>query len=59
MNEFQATAVVATLFALRCVAPLLLMLAIGYGMGRLVAHWEREDAASAAAQSAVGGPAGQ
>ena len=38
MNEFQATAVMAALFALRCVAPFLLLLLTGYGMKRLAAH---------------------
>lgn len=51
MNEFQAVAVVVALFALRCVAPFLLLLAIGYGMKRLVAHWEREDARAGAQPS--------
>lgn len=44
MNEFQATAVVVALFALRCVAPFLLVVALGYGMKRLVRHWEKEEA---------------
>jgi hypothetical protein len=61
MNDFQATAVLVGLFALRCVAPFLLLLAIGYGMNRLVAHWEREEQ-SRAAKPAIplpmaGGPA--
>ena len=30
MNEFQGTAVVVALFALRCVLPLALLFAIGY-----------------------------
>lgn len=47
MNEFQGMAVVVALFALRCVAPILLMMTIGYGMKRLVRHWEREEAAQA------------
>lgn len=51
MNEFQATAVMAALFALRCVAPFLLLLLIGYGMKRLTAHWEGQDAARAARPS--------
>lgn len=51
MNEFQATAVLAALFALRCVAPFLLLLLIGYGMKRLAAHWERQDADRAARPS--------
>ena len=36
MNEFQASAVVVALFALRCGAAFVLVLAIGYGMKRLV-----------------------
>ncbi|WP_157913048.1 hypothetical protein [Candidatus Promineifilum breve] len=45
MNDFQATAILTALFALRCVAPFLLLMAVGYGMNRLVAHWEHEDQA--------------
>jgi hypothetical protein len=45
MNEFQATAVMVGLFALRCVAPLALTLFVGYLMNRLVDRWEREDEA--------------
>lgn len=44
MNEFQATAVIVALFALRCIVPIVLMFAIGYGMKKLVRHWESEDA---------------
>lgn len=44
MNEFQATAVIVALFALRCIVPLVLMLVIGYGMKQLVRHWEKEEA---------------
>lgn len=44
MNEFQATAVIVALFALRCIVPIVLMFAIGYGMKKLVSHWESEDA---------------
>jgi len=51
MNEFQATAVLVTLFALRCVAPFLLLVLVGYGMKRLAAHWERQDADRAARPS--------
>jgi hypothetical protein len=47
MNEFQATTVIVALFALRCVVPFLLLLAIGYGMKRLAARWEREEATQA------------
>ena len=51
MNEFQAMTVMAALFALRCVAPFLLLLFVGYGMKRLAAHWERQDAARTAPPS--------
>ena len=44
MNEFQATAVIVALFALRCIVPIVLVFAIGYGMKKLVRHWENEDA---------------
>ena len=44
MNEFQATAVMIGLFALRCIVPVLITLALGYLMNRLVDHWEAEDA---------------
>ena len=53
MNEFQATAVLAALLALRCVAPFLLLMAIGYGMKRLVRHWEKEEAAQTPARPAI------
>lgn len=43
MNEFQATAVMIGLFALRCVVPLLMTAALGYLMNRLVDRWEAED----------------
>ena len=48
MNEFQATAVMVALFALRCVLPLALLFAIGYTMTRLAKHWESQDAGTAA-----------
>lgn len=53
MNEFQATAVMVALFALRCVVPFVLLMAIGYGMNRLVDHWEREEKAQAQARPAI------
>lgn len=53
MNEFQATAVLVTLFALRCVAPLALTILVGYLMNRLVNHWERQEAAEKAAPPAA------
>ena len=43
MNEFQATAVMVALFALRCVLPLALLFAIGYAMTRLANRWEAQD----------------
>jgi hypothetical protein len=45
MEETQANAVLILMFALRCIAPLLLTLAIGYLMNRLVDRWEAEDVA--------------
>lgn len=45
MNEFQATAVMAALFALRCIVPFALMLAMAYGMRWLVRYWDRQAAA--------------
>lgn len=62
MNEFQAVAVMVALFALRCVLPFLLLVAIGYGMKRLVAHWEREEAGGGARPTiplAMAEPAGE
>jgi hypothetical protein len=47
MNEFQATAVMLALFALRCVLPLAITVALGYLMNRLVDRWEAEDAKEA------------
>ncbi len=44
MSELKEAALLAGLFALRCIAPLLLTLAIGYLMNRLVDRWEAEDA---------------
>lgn len=44
MSELQEAALLAGLFALRCIAPLVLTLAIGYIMNRLVDRWEAEDA---------------
>jgi hypothetical protein len=53
MNEFQGTAVIVALFALRCVVPFVLMLALGYGMKRLVRHWESEEAEQPQTQSSI------
>lgn len=43
MNEFQATAVMVALFALRCVLPLALLVTIGYTMTRLANRWEAQE----------------
>lgn len=46
MSELESRVVFALLFALRCVAPLVLTLAIGYLMNRLVDRWEAEETTS-------------
>jgi hypothetical protein len=43
MNEFEATAVMIGLFALRCVVPLLITIGLGRLMNRLIDHWAAED----------------
>lgn len=43
MNELEATAVLIALFALRCVAPLVITFAVAYLMNRLVDRWWAED----------------
>ena len=43
MNEFEGTTVLVGLFALRCIAPLVITLAIGFLMNRLVERWQAED----------------
>ncbi len=43
MNDLQATAVMLALFALRCVLPLAITVALGYLMNRMVDRWEAED----------------
>jgi hypothetical protein len=48
MNDLQATLALAALFALRCIAPLAITLAIGYLMNRLVDRWQTEDEAALA-----------
>jgi hypothetical protein len=45
MEETQATGVLFLMFALRCIAPLVLTLGIGYLMNRLVDRWEAEETA--------------
>ena len=46
MNDLQATLMLAALFALRCIAPLAITLAIGYLLNRLVERWQAEDEAA-------------
>lgn len=53
MNEFQGTAVVVALFALRCVLPLALLFAIGYAMTRLANRWETQDKGQPAGGAAI------
>jgi hypothetical protein len=43
VNDFQATAVMVGLFALRCVLPFALLLAIAYGMNKLVGRWDTQE----------------
>ena len=45
MNEIQSSLVLTALFALRCVAPFVITLAVGYLMNRLVDRWQAEDEA--------------
>lgn len=47
MPEWEAAGVMILLFALRCLVPLTLTVAIGYLMNRQVARWEAQEAASA------------
>lgn len=42
MDDFQAVGMMVLLFALRCVAPLVLTMGVGYLMNRMVDKWERE-----------------
>jgi hypothetical protein len=43
MSEIQATAVLVLFFALRCVVPLMITLAIGYLLNRLADRWDAAD----------------
>lgn len=45
MNEIQATFALVLLFALRCLLPLVITLAIGYVMNGLVTRWQAEEKA--------------
>ena len=47
MGKAEAAGVMILLFALRCLVPLALTLAIGYLMNRQVARWEAQEAAAA------------
>ncbi|MCZ7666225.1 MAG: hypothetical protein M5U34_02770 [Chloroflexi bacterium] len=42
MNGYEATGMMVLLFALRCVAPFVLLMGIGYFMNRMVDKWERD-----------------
>ncbi|HZD11848.1 MAG TPA: hypothetical protein VE553_10945 [Candidatus Binatia bacterium] len=44
MNDFQATVVMIGLFVLRCIVPLLLTVALGHLMNRLLDRWAAEEA---------------
>lgn len=54
MNELQASTVMIGLFALRCVVPLLVVMALGHMMNRLLDRWAAEEAAQE--QGAVAEP---
>ncbi len=56
MNEFQGTAVVVALFALRCVLPLALLFAIGYTMTKLANRWESQGKGQPAGRAAISLP---
>lgn len=45
MSEIQTAGTIILFFALRCIVPLLITLAIGYLMNRLVNRWEAEETA--------------
>ncbi len=45
MTELQASLMITTFFALRCLLPFGLTLAIGYTMNRLVSRWQAEEQA--------------
>ena len=40
MNDFEATLVMTLLFILRFALPLLVTLAFGHGMNRLLRYWQ-------------------
>ena len=45
MSDIQAAGTIILFFALRCIAPLVVTVGIGYLMNRLVARWEAEETA--------------
>jgi hypothetical protein len=45
MSDIQAAGTIVLFFALRCIAPIVITIGIGYLMNRLVARWEAEEAA--------------
>jgi hypothetical protein len=45
MSEIKAAGIIILFFAVRCIVPLLITVAIGYLMNRLVDRWEAEAAA--------------
>ena len=47
MNELAPIAILVALFALRCIAPLIIMISIGYGIKRLADSWWTQDEISA------------
>jgi hypothetical protein len=49
MKEIEAAAVLVGLFALRCIVPLALTVALGYLMNRVADRWQAEDRARVAA----------
>ncbi len=53
MNDFQALTVMVALFALRCVLPFVLLVVVGYGMSRLVKHWESEESVAATPRPSI------
>jgi hypothetical protein len=46
MSEIKAAGIIILFFAVRCIVPLLITVAIGYLMNRLVDRWEAEAAAA-------------
>lgn len=57
MNELQASTVMIGLFALRCVVPLLLVMALGHMMNRLLERWAADEAAQEQGATAAPSPA--